>query len=70
MNDKRVSKVGELDTFTGKMVSIFSPDPDTICFEDIAHSLSNMCRYNGHCNDFYSVAEHLVLGTYLVPDEY
>lgn len=33
----------------------------TIDEDDIAHSLSNLCRYNGHSRKFYSVAEHAVL---------
>lgn len=36
------------------------PDPDSIRIEDIAHALSNMCRYAGHVPKFYSVAEHCV----------
>ncbi len=36
------------------------PDPRRIHIEDIAHALSNLCRYTGHVSDFYSVAEHCV----------
>jgi uncharacterized protein len=34
------------------------PKESEINIEDIAHSLSLICRYNGHCDRFYSVAEH------------
>lgn len=34
--------------------------------EDIAHSLSRLCRYNGHCDGFYSVAEHSILVAWLL----
>ncbi len=49
-----------IETYTGRAFYIQEPSPDDICLVDIAHALSNLCRYNGHCSQFYSVAEHSV----------
>jgi len=50
-----------IETYTGKKFYILEPKINDICIEDIAHSLSQLCRYNGHSQNFYSVAEHCVL---------
>lgn len=47
-----------IETFTGKPFHLLAPQPEDICIEDIAHSLSQQCRYIGHTKVFYSVAEH------------
>jgi hypothetical protein len=37
-----------------------NPKPEQIEIKDIALSLSRICRFTGHCHEFYSVAEHSV----------
>lgn len=51
---------GWVQTYTGVAFWPLDPREDEICIEDIAHSLSLICRYGGHCRRFYSVAEHCV----------
>jgi hypothetical protein len=47
-------------TYTGIAFWPLDPREDEIAIEDIAHALSMVCRYGGHCRKFYSVAEHCV----------
>src|ERR1700724_2684254 len=49
---------GWQQTFTGRRFYPLSPRVEDVCIEDIAHALSNICRYGGHCREFYSVAQH------------
>jgi len=43
---------------TGGKFYPLGPDPDRIDVRDIAHSLSQQCRYAGHTSAFWSVAAH------------
>ncbi len=51
---------GWIQTYTGRQFRPLEPRLEDIDIKDIAWSLSNQCRYNGHCSQFYSVAEHSV----------
>lgn len=47
-------------------------DPDPACFtlHAIARGLANTCRFAGQCTAFYSVAEHSIWVSRLVPPEF
>jgi hypothetical protein len=59
-----------ITTYTGKTVDIFNFWLRDICLEDIAHALSLICRFGGHCSEFYSVAEHCVRAAYIAHFNY
>lgn len=48
-------------TYSGVAFDPVAPDPALIDIGDVAHALSNVCRYTGHVRTFYSVAQHSVL---------
>jgi hypothetical protein len=44
-------------------------NPSALCIEDIAHALSNICRFGGQYPVFYSVAEHSLRLVDMVKEE-
>jgi hypothetical protein len=59
-----------MTTFTGRMFTLFDPKQEDISIVDISHALSMLCRFTGHCQHFYSVAQHCVHASLLVPEEF
>lgn len=47
-----------LSTLYTPQFHFLNPIEEEVDIRDIAHSLSLVCRFGGHCNRFYSVAEH------------
>jgi hypothetical protein len=48
-------------TSTGVNFYPLDPKPEEIVIYDIAQALSNLCRYNGHMERHYSVAQHSLM---------
>ena len=49
-----------IQSFSGGQFFPLDPKMEEINIRDIAHSLSLICRFNGHCKTMYSVAEHSI----------
>lgn len=47
-----------MQTYSGTPWYFERPRPGDVSIFDIAHALSQLCRYGGHTSRFYSVAEH------------
>ena len=52
--------MSEIMTHSHKMFDPLHPDAELIDIDDIAHSLSMLCRANGHFKSFYSVGQHCI----------
>ena len=57
-------------TASGHYFHLLEPEACEIHIRDIAHALSHICRFTGHVQTFYSVAEHCYHASYLVPAEH
>jgi uncharacterized protein len=57
-----------MQTFTGLQFWPTDPRVEEVEITDIAHALSLQCRFAGHCTRFYSVAQHSVIASMIVPE--
>ena len=57
-------------TFSGKFLDYTNPSVRQISIEDIAIALSREARFSGHTKDFYSVAQHSLYVSHIVPPEF
>lgn len=55
--------------YSGEKFWPLDPKPEEVDINDIAHSLAFQCRFNGHSNSFFSIAQHSVFVSKIVPPE-
>lgn len=56
-----------IESYSGGKFHILYPKPEEVQIDDIAHALAMQCRFTGHVKKFYSVAEHCIHVSRLVP---
>ncbi|MBT9493887.1 MAG: hypothetical protein IV107_16430 [Paucibacter sp.] len=60
-----------IQTANGHYFDYLTSNAGYVDIETVAHALSNICRFTGHCVEFYSVAQHCVLMSYYaVPQQH
>jgi hypothetical protein len=55
---------------SGTLFDYDNPGAEQVAIEDIATGLSNVCRFAGQVDYFYSVAQHAVNTSYIVAPEF
>ena len=63
-NDKQKAYIA---TFTKKQFFLLEPRIEDVDIVDIAHALSLQCRWTGHCQYHYSIAQHSYYCSFLGP---
>lgn len=56
-------------TNSARPFDLLNPRAENVITTDLAHALSLVCRFNGHCAHHYSVAQHSLLVAYIIDKE-
>jgi hypothetical protein len=64
------SKDNFIALLSGAKMNYHFPEESDATIEDLASALSNNCRFSGHLPRFYSIAQHLVNASRIVPAEH
>lgn len=56
-------------TNSARPFDLLNPRAENLITTDLAHALSLVCRFNGHCAHHYSVAQHSLLVAYIIEKE-
>ena len=59
-----------ISLLSGGQFNYNKPEESNVTLDDLASALSNICRFSGHLPCFYSVAQHLVNTSRIVPAEH
>ena len=52
---------GDFITYSGRIINLLNFQTSDVRIEEIAHALSRICRFGGHCREPHNVAHHAVL---------
>jgi hypothetical protein len=67
---RRAPRSAKIMLASGREFDLLNPQESVFDVHDIAHSLANTCRFTGHCERFYSVAQHSLMVSLIVPEEW
>lgn len=70
IEEKTKGLIIHMRLLNGKIVDLDNLQDEDIAIEQIAHSLSLQCRYNGQISEFYSIAQHSMLVAQFLEERY
>jgi len=59
-----------IQTSVGEFFDFLKPEEYQPTIFEIGYALSNLCRFTGHVGQFYSVAQHSVIVSLIVPPQF